>query len=88
MSDENVPNSAGEQETFGFIDDEEENEESLEEDILDADDYREADRYGMTADEERRGTPLSVELAGEEPDEPPEPWEPEPEDSISDEPAF
>ncbi|GAA1661714.1 hypothetical protein GCM10009830_03600 [Glycomyces endophyticus] len=60
MSDGNDP--------YGYIDDGEEEDEEVEADILDARDYSEADRWGMTAEEERRGAPLAEELAAEEPD--------------------
>ncbi|GAA2167881.1 MULTISPECIES: hypothetical protein [Glycomyces] len=72
---------------FEFVDDDEETDEELEEEILDATDYAEADRFGMTADEERRGAPLSAELAAEEPEVWEEQYEPGPGDPIPDEPA-
>ncbi|SDD55576.1 hypothetical protein [Glycomyces harbinensis] len=87
MSDQNTPYAAGEQETFGFIDDEEENEESLEDDILNAEGYREAAAFGMTPEEERRGPSLDEELAAEEPDVADEPGGPGPGDPIPDEPS-
>lgn len=87
---------------FEFVDDDEEGDEELEEEILDANDYREADRFGTTPAEESRGAPLDTELAAEEPevwddqdeqrpgdpvpDEPSEP-EPDPEAPPPDEPA-
>ncbi|MDA1361327.1 hypothetical protein O1R50_16980 [Glycomyces luteolus] len=88
MSDENAAYTQGEDEPFGFIDDDEEEGEEVEEDILDADDYAEADRFGMTPQEEGRGTPLGLELSAEEA----EVWAaegdgPGPGDPISDEPA-
>jgi hypothetical protein len=75
---------------FEFVDDddkEEEGDEELESDMLDARDYAEADRFGMTADEERRGAPLAAELAAEEPEVWEEQGEPGPGDPIPDEPA-
>jgi len=87
MSDNNELYTAGEQETFGYIDDEEENEESLEDDILDADDYQEADRDGMTPAEERRGASLEEELAAEVPDDSGDQREPRPGDPVPDEPS-
>jgi hypothetical protein len=72
---------------YGFVDDDEETDEELEEEILDATDYAEADRFGMTADEERRGAPLAAELAAEEPEVWEEQGEPGPGDPIPDEPA-
>jgi len=72
---------------FEFVDDDEETDEELEEGILDANDYLEADRFGMTADEERRGAPLDTELAAEEPEIWDEQDEPRPGYPIPDEPA-
>jgi len=72
---------------YGFVDDDEETDEELEEEILDATDYAEADRFGMTADEERRGAPLAAELAAEEPEVWEEQDKPGPGDPIPDEPA-
>lgn len=65
MSDESMEEP---RDPFGFVDDGEETDEELEEEILDANGYLEADRFGMTADEERRGAPLDTELAAEEPE--------------------
>ncbi|MCD0442186.1 hypothetical protein LO763_00910 [Glycomyces sp. A-F 0318] len=103
MSDQNLPYTAAEQETFGFIDDEEANEEPLEDEILDADGYQEAADREMTPEGERRGPSLDEELAAEVPDvsaevtkpgpgdpipdEPSEPQEPDPEEPLPDEPA-
>ncbi|GAA2270186.1 hypothetical protein GCM10009853_024860 [Glycomyces scopariae] len=86
MSDENAPYAAGEEEPYGFIDDGEEEGEDVEDDILDQKDYREADRWGMTPDEERRGASLADELAAEVPDVSDEPDDPRPGDPIPDEP--
>ncbi|MCH7229273.1 hypothetical protein L0U85_00090 [Glycomyces sp. L485] len=72
MRDDRKPYSDDEKETFGYIDDEEESEESLEDEILDAEDYQGADRYGTTPAEEQLGVPLDEGLAEEEPDEPAE----------------
>ncbi|NUQ88772.1 hypothetical protein [Glycomyces sp. MUSA5-2] len=76
---------------YGYIDDGEEEGEDVEEDILDARDYSEADRWGMTADEERRGAPLAEELAAEEPDtaagdDRPRPGDPVPDEYLPEEP--
>ncbi|MEU5871977.1 hypothetical protein AB0A73_10515 [Glycomyces sp. NPDC047369] len=77
---------------YGYIDDGEEEGEEVEEDILDARDYSEADRWGMTADEERRGAPLADELAAEEPDtgagddDRPGPGDPVPDEYLPEEP--
>jgi hypothetical protein len=87
MSDQNTPYAAAEQETFGFVDDEEPNEESLEDDMLNAGGYREAASYGMTPEEQRRGTPLEQELAAEVPDVGIDPPQPGPGDPIPDEPG-
>lgn len=87
MSDQNTPFTAAEQDAFSFIDDEEQNEEPIEEDILDAEGYREADDYGMTPEEQRRGPSLDEELAAEEPDVSAEPTKPGPGDPIPDEPS-
>ncbi|MEU6860445.1 hypothetical protein AB0B28_16440 [Glycomyces sp. NPDC046736] len=89
MADQNQPYDASEQETFGFVDDDDEGatDESLEEDILDARDYAEADRYGMTPAEERRGASLEDELAAEIPDESAEPRPLDADDPIPDEPG-
>ncbi|MEU6246789.1 hypothetical protein [Glycomyces sp. NPDC047010] len=85
MSDDNDP--------YGYIDDGEEEGEEVEEDILDARDYSEADRWGMTADEERRGAPLAEELAAEEPDtgageddDRPRPGDPVPDEYLPEDP--
>ncbi|RRR99574.1 hypothetical protein [Glycomyces terrestris] len=86
MADRNTTYDASEQETFGWVDDEEQNEEGLEEDILDARDYREADRFGMTPEEERRGSPLADQLAAEVPEDQGDPREPGPGDPVPDEP--
>ncbi|THV29453.1 hypothetical protein [Glycomyces paridis] len=86
MSDQ--PYDASEQEVFGFVDDDDEGatDESLEEDILDARDYSEADRFGMTPAEERRGGSLEEELAAEVPDEVAEPLDRDPGEPVPDEP--
>ncbi|WP_112138657.1 hypothetical protein [Glycomyces dulcitolivorans] len=78
MADDNDP--------YGYIDDGEEEGEDVEDDILDAKDYSEADRWGMTASEERLGTPLADELAAEVPDVADRSWEPRPGDPVPDEP--
>jgi hypothetical protein len=87
MTDQDQGYAQGDDEPFGFVDDDEEEGEELEEDILGSRDYAEADRYGMTQEEQRRGTPLNMELAAEEP----EVWEddggPGPGDPVPDEPA-
>lgn len=88
MSDGSTGYAQGDDEPFGFVDDDEEEGEELEEDILDARDYAEADRYGMTQEEERRGASLNLELAAEEP----EVWDeddggPGPGDPVPDEPS-
>lgn len=72
MSEDRRPYSAAEKETFGFVDDEEQSERPLEEEMLGAEDYRGADRYGTTPAEERRGVPLDEYIEDEEPDEPSE----------------
>lgn len=69
MTDGNTGYDAAEHETFGFIDDEQPNEEGLEDAILDAEDFQEADKYGMTPREERQGTPLEEQLAAEIPED-------------------
>lgn len=88
MSDESKAYAQGEEEPFGFLDDGEEEGEELEEEILDADDYAEADRFGMTPAEEGRGASLDTELSAEEL----EVWSdegggPRPGEPIPDEPA-
>lgn len=60
---------AAEHETFGFVDDEQPNEEAFTEAVLDAEDYQGAGKPGMTPQEERQGTPLEEQLAAEIPDE-------------------
>ncbi|HZE38185.1 MAG TPA: hypothetical protein VE172_05170 [Stackebrandtia sp.] len=60
--------SAGEEGELEFVNDDEESDEQLEDEILQADGYREAGRFGTTAAEERRGEPLSQRLSEEEPD--------------------
>lgn len=69
MSDRE-PYSTDDEDVFEWIDDMEQSEQPVEEEILDAEDYRAADRYGTTPAEERRGVPLDEELADEEPDVP------------------
>lgn len=69
MTDRNQGYDAAEHETFGFVDDEQPNEEGLTDAILDADGYQEADRPGMTPEEERRGASLEQQLAAEVPDD-------------------
>lgn len=86
MTDQDQGYAQGDDEPFGFVDDDEEEGEELEEEILGSRDYAEADRYGMTQEEQRRGAPLNLELAAEEP----EVWEDDrsgPGDPVPDEPA-
>lgn len=71
MSDRE-PYSTDDKDAFEWIDDMEQSEQPVEEEILDAEDYKAADRYGTTPAEERRGVPLEEELADEEPDVPSE----------------
>lgn len=72
MSDDREPYSNDDKDAFEWIDDMEQSEQPVEEEILDADDYKAADRYGTTPAEERRGVPLDVELSEERPDVPSE----------------
>lgn len=77
MAADRRPYSADDQETFGVYDDETPDDQALEDDILSAEDYRAADRYGTTPAEEQRGTPLEEQLASEEPETPgavPDEW--------------
>ena len=77
MAADRRPYSADEQDTFGQYDDEEPDEQRLEDDILAAEDYVAADRYGTTPAEEQRGTPLEEQLAAEQPETPgavPDEW--------------
>jgi pimeloyl-ACP methyl ester carboxylesterase len=69
MTDGNQTYDAAEHETFGFIDDEQPNEEGLTDAILDAEGYQEADKPGMTPEEERRGASLEQQLAAEVPED-------------------
>jgi hypothetical protein len=76
-ADDRRPYSAEEQDAFGYIDDEEQNEETVEDAILDAEDYRALNRHGTTPGEERAGVPLEEQLAAEEPETPgavPDEW--------------
>ncbi|WP_168801486.1 hypothetical protein [Glycomyces buryatensis] len=69
MSTDRRPYSAAEEETFGHVDDERDNEESLEQEILEAEGYKGADRHGTTPAEEQLGVSLDEALEDEEPDE-------------------
>ncbi|WP_100445279.1 hypothetical protein [Glycomyces xiaoerkulensis] len=72
MSDDRRPYSADEKEAFGYVDDEERTEQPLEEEILEAEDYRGVTRHGTTPAEERTGVPLDEALEEERPEEPDE----------------
>lgn len=72
MSDDRQPYSADEKDVFEWIDDMEQSEQPVKDDILEAEDYKGANRYGTTPAEERRGVPLEEYLADEEPDVPSE----------------
>lgn len=85
MTDRNQTYDAAEHETFGFVDDEEPNEEGLSDAILDADGYQEADKPGMTPQEERQGTPLEQQLAAEVPEDTGEARERDPGEPVPDE---
>ncbi|MEV0647392.1 hypothetical protein AB0I28_19190 [Phytomonospora sp. NPDC050363] len=64
---------AADNETFGFVDDDdtiEEPDQRLENEILSRDDYGEADRQGTTPEEAREGESLDLRLAAERSDEP------------------
>jgi hypothetical protein len=85
MTDRNQTYDAAEHETFGFVDDEQPNEEGLTDAILDAEGYQEADKPGMTPEEERRGASLEQQLAAEVPEDTGEARERDPGEPVPDE---
>ncbi|GAB3220399.1 hypothetical protein GCM10027447_04760 [Glycomyces halotolerans] len=72
MSDNREPYSVDEKDAFSWVDDELDNERPVEEEILEAEDYRGANRHGTTPSEEQTNVPLDEALEEERPDEPAE----------------